>query len=290
MIKLGGFFVFALLIIFAGEVFAAMQVEIPASVRQGGVVRVTIKNDLNVTYYISYDMTEHSALRIGTKTYLALIPIPVYEIPRQIKVCGYYFGPNREVICGQTEILKTDFPEAKGIGFVGDLKGKLLGRFEKEKAELERVFALRTPERFWKEDLKFSAPLKEMVVTSPFGQIRHKRSNKYGKWDTNHFGVDLKAFVGTPVLAVEGGIVRISRNWLAEGGIVIIDHGYGLESLYFHLSRLKAKEGQRVKVGDVIALSGQTGAAQGPHLHFEVRKDGIAVSPWNFMPEAGDYK
>jgi murein DD-endopeptidase MepM/ murein hydrolase activator NlpD len=129
-----------------------------------------------------------------------------------------------------------------------------------------------------------------MAITSPFGQIRRKVSYLYGKWNTNHYGVDLRADVGTPVFAVEGGIVRVADNWLAEGNVVIIDHGYGLFSLYFHLSRLKVKSGEVVGAGQIIALSGQSGAAKGPHLHFEMRLNGIAISPWNFMPEAQIYE
>ena len=261
---------------------ARMRVEAPASVKQGGVIKVVIKGE---DYAYKLKFGDVSVEILPDK--LALISVAVDEVPGYRNVCveGHEYG-----ICSPIEIEKVDFPIAGDIGFVSELTGKLKIRFDAEKDELKKLFALNTLKRYWKEDLKFSPPLKDMAWTSPFGQIRHKISTKKGKLDIYHYGVDLHADVRTHVFAAESGIVRIAKNMLAEGNMVAIDHGYGLVSLYFHLSKLKVKEGSFMPAGQEIALSGQSGAATGPHLHFEVRLRGVAVSPWNFMPEPLIYK
>ena len=269
----------------------AASINVPKSASQGEVVKILITDPNNGEYRIQFSPVGWpqnkkiilvSAVNLGGEKQIALIPIAPDEVTgiALITIFTQQSGNTYAI-----EIKKTNFPVAKGVTFVGDPKGKLKEKFDNEKNELKRIFALSTPERFWKEDLKFVAPLKDMAVTSPFGQIRRKFSNQYGKWDINHFGADLHAYAGAQVFAVEDGTVLIARHWLAEGNVVIIDHGYGLISLYFHLSAFKVKEGDRVKAGNVIAKSGQTGMAVGQHLHFEIRINGIAVSPWEFMPE-----
>lgn len=270
------------------------MVEVPKSVKQGGVIKIVIRDDDSswsekayvVSPFFPDAFSENDMPRFPVKIvpglFLSLIPISVTELPGKGKIC---VTTDQYHECHWIEIEKADFPVSDGVSFVGEPSGKLKKKFDGEKAELKRIFVLVTPERFWKEDLKFSPPLKEMAVTSPFGKIRHKISNKDGKWDVNHFGVDLRADVGTLVYAAEKGVVRIAANFLAEGNMVFIDHGYGLVSLYFHLSRLKVKKGEVVKKGEEIGRSGQTGAAIGPHLHFEIRLYGIAVSSWNFIAQ-----
>jgi len=287
----------ALSIFFLSSAFAeAASINMPKSASQGEVVKILITDPNNEEYRIQFSPVGWpqnkkiiliSAVNLGGGKQMALIPIAPDEVTglALITIFAASSGNTHAI-----EIKKANFQVAKGVTFVGDPKGKLKEKFDDEKNELKRIFALSTPERFWKEDLKFVAPLKDMAVTSPFGQIRHKFSRKDGKWDANHFGADLHADVWTHVYAAEKGIVRLATKFLAEGKIIIIDHGYGLFSLYFHLSRLQVHDGDFVKKGDMIALSGQTGASIGPHLHFEIRLNGVAVSPWNFMQEPPMFK
>lgn len=292
MLKYLGALLFLQSFIFLSEASALMRIDLPKSAKQGDVVMVFItdpdRGPHEVHFYpvgwsVDDKFFKAGVIALDKERSVALIPIAADEKLGLALVS--VFSLNNDARTVVLQIKNADFPISSGTSFVGDLKGKLKDKFDAQKDELKKMFALVTPQRFWEEDLKFSASLKEMAITSPFGQIRHKVSRKEGKWDVNHYGADLHADVGTPVFAVESGIVRIADNFLAEGTMVLIDHGYGLISLYFHLSKLEVKRGDIVKKGHEIARSGQTGAVVGPHLHFEMRLRGVAVSPWNFMPE-----
>ena len=98
-----------------------------------------------------------------------------------------------------------------------------------------------------------------------------------------HRGIDFKAELNTPVVAIGDGTVRKVElhfeNGKGYGRFIIIDHPNGFSSLYAQLNEYKIKEGDKVKKGDVIALVGSSGMSTGPHLHLELKKDGQYVDP-----------
>ncbi len=94
-----------------------------------------------------------------------------------------------------------------------------------------------------------------------------------------HSGIDLAAARGTPVLATLPGTAMVILSVTGYGLHVIIDHGGGLSSLYGHLDSVSIISGAYVAAGEVIGTVGSTGNATGPHLHFEIRRDGIAEDP-----------
>ena len=97
-----------------------------------------------------------------------------------------------------------------------------------------------------------------------------------------HYGMDFTAPTGTDIFATGNGIVKeVGRN-AGYGNIVLIDHGYGYETMYGHLSRTNVKVGQTVNRGDVIGFVGSSGASTAPHLHYEVMKNGQKVNPQNY--------
>ena len=102
-----------------------------------------------------------------------------------------------------------------------------------------------------------------------------------------HAGLDWRAREGTPVHATGNGTVRIAGVVSGYGNLVEIDHGNGLSSRYAHLSEFKVAQGQTVKVGDLIGISGATGRVTGPHLHYETRLSGVAQDPMHFL-QAGE--
>ncbi len=112
-------------------------------------------------------------------------------------------------------------------------------------------------------------------TSSEFGSQRTYN----GKRQSVHQGLDYRASTGTQIHAINGGKVIIARELYFEGNCVVIDHGQGLLSLYFHLSQFKIKEGDMVTKGQLIALSGGTGRVTGPHLHLAVRWQGSYVNP-----------
>lgn len=129
-----------------------------------------------------------------------------------------------------------------------------------------------TPEREWHGD--FAAPV-EAATSDVFGSQRIFN----GVAQREHQGLDYRVPTGTPVHAMNEGTVLLGRFLYFEGNCVVIDHGQGLLTLYFHLSELKVKEGEIVKRGQEIGLSGGTGRATGPHLHVAVRWEGTYLDP-----------
>ncbi len=109
------------------------------------------------------------------------------------------------------------------------------------------------------------------------------RTDPFTKARKMHEGMDFTAKTGTPIFATGDGVVAKADNTVSGyGNHVVIRHGFGYETLYGHLSKYKCRAGQRVKRGDIIGLIGSTGRSEGPHLHYEVHKNGTAVNPLNF--------
>lgn len=110
-------------------------------------------------------------------------------------------------------------------------------------------------------------------ITSRFGE----------RWGEQHSGIDIAAPKGSPNKAADGGVVKFA-GWSGNyGKLVIIDHENGYTTYYGHNDTIKVKVGQRVARGDVIGTVGETGRATGPHLHFEVRKNGVPVNPLKYI-------
>jgi murein DD-endopeptidase MepM/ murein hydrolase activator NlpD len=131
--------------------------------------------------------------------------------------------------------------------------------------------------RFWSEPLE--VPVRG-CMTSPFGVQRYLNGKPTG---SAHAGLDQRSPPGTPIHAVDGGVVKIVREWPLHGRTVAIDHGQGLESMYLHMSKLAAAEGATVKKGDVIGYVGSTGRSTAPHLHWTVYANGVAVNPLDWV-------
>ncbi len=124
----------------------------------------------------------------------------------------------------------------------------------------------------------FSYPIHGRL-TSPFGMRRHP----IFKVVSFHSGVDLAAPYGTPIMASDTGKVIFNGWYGGYGKVVIVDHGMNYSTLYAHLSRTSASRGDTVIKGETVGYEGQTGYSTGPHLHFEVRKNGRPQNPLNYV-------
>jgi murein DD-endopeptidase MepM/ murein hydrolase activator NlpD len=133
-----------------------------------------------------------------------------------------------------------------------------------------------TADREW--DGTFAAPA-DAAISDVYGSQRIFN----GKAQREHQGLDFRVPTGTPVAAMNSGTVLLARFLYFEGNCVVIDHGQGLLTLYFHLSEFKVKEGDQVKRGQIVGLSGGTGRATGPHLHLAVRWQGTYLDPARLM-------
>lgn len=99
-----------------------------------------------------------------------------------------------------------------------------------------------------------------------------------------HYGLDIINDVGTPIYAAGDGTVRAAGRTQGGLGVMVeLSHGFGFSSLYGHLSQVKVTPGQRVKRGDIIGLCGRTGLVSGPHLHYEVRRNGVSQNPVDYF-------
>jgi murein DD-endopeptidase MepM/ murein hydrolase activator NlpD len=116
-------------------------------------------------------------------------------------------------------------------------------------------------------------------VTSNFGV----RRDPFDGQRRMHEGLDIAARTGAPVVATAAGIVREVGTEPGYGKLVVIDHGYGFSTAYGHNSRILVKVGQRIKRGDLIATAGNTGRSSGPHVHYEVRLNGVPVNPNKYL-------
>jgi len=124
---------------------------------------------------------------------------------------------------------------------------------------------------------RFRRPLG--AVTSTFGEWRTFNDGHRAQ----HLGLDLGAHEGARVGAVDAGTVALVRDTFLMGNIVVIAHGAGISSLYFHLSKVTVAEGDVVKQGERIGLAGHTGRTTGPHVHLSIHVDGGMVDPLSFL-------
>ena len=157
-----------------------------------------------------------------------------------------------------------------------DLDPKTLERVNGETKRLEDLFQRVRKEKLWKG--RFLQPVQGEIST-PFGIRRViNRQNK-----SPHSGVDLRAEEGAPVLASNAGSVVIVDDLFFSGKSVILDHGQGIYSMYFHLSEILVREGERISKGDVLGQVGSTGRSTGPHLHWGLRVHGSKVDPFSLL-------
>jgi len=135
-------------------------------------------------------------------------------------------------------------------------------RAEEEQKKMRAILETVTLERYW--DGKFLMPLKGVTTGGNFGRRRILN----GEARSPHAGVDFPALAGTPVFSAQGGKVALAEELFYSGNTIVIDHGYGIYTLYAHLSEIETKPGQMVRAGEEIGKVGATGRVTGPHLHW----------------------
>lgn len=199
---------------------------------------------------------------------IALLSIGYYQKPKLIHLNN---GENLEIIQGnyKKEQIQVSKEKAKP-------NQKNLKRIKLEREEALKIYNSYTKKRFWNEP--FSLPM-DSKITSPFGSARvfNKEIRSY------HSGTDFRAKIGTPIKAINDGKVVLAKDRFLAGKSIVIDHGEGIYSMYYHCSNLKVKAGDIIKKGDLIALSGNSGRVSGPHLHFGAMVNGVQVDPLDFI-------
>jgi murein DD-endopeptidase MepM/ murein hydrolase activator NlpD len=153
---------------------------------------------------------------------------------------------------------------------------KNIERAQKEARKIKRIYAEGRVERLWQSD--FQLPMSS-EITSPFGNKRVFN----GQLKSFHNGIDFRARTPSPVFAANSGIVKLAENLFYSGKAVVIDHGTGIFTIYAHLSRIDVTPGRHIEKGQRLGLTGATGRVSGPHLHWGVKVNGVAVNPMQLI-------
>lgn len=204
---------------------------------------------------------------------LGLMPIPVLEKPGAYTL-EFVDKGGAVIHTSHITVLDAHYPK-QNIAIA-----PAVSELKPSPGEQDTVNAFRkelTPKRYWTEPLDIPV---HGCITSLFGVARYYNGKPTGEY---HAGLDQRAAAGTPIHAIAAGVVKIVEPYNLRGGTVAIDHGQGLESIYLHMSKFAVKEGDVVGRGDVIGYAGATGRATGPHLHWTIYANGIAVSPLQWV-------
>ena len=148
-------------------------------------------------------------------------------------------------------------------------------RTAREYHDAMKIYGTFTKKRYWNQP--FIAPM-DSHITSQFGTARMYNNTL----KSYHSGTDFRAAMRTPIHATNDGVVVIAKDRYYAGNSIVIDHGEGIYSCYYHLSALHVKKGDIVKQGVVIGLSGRSGRVTGPHLHYAMMVHGTQVDPLKF--------
>lgn len=216
----------------------------------------------------------------GEKIYEAIIGVPH----------SYRTGPAHMIVkYGEIEetartlnvgfkVLESDYKleHLKVEGSYVNPSPKTMKRIKREQQEVKKIYARVTKKKYWKGPFKLPV---DADFTSPYGTKRMYN----GEQRNFHSGIDLRAQIGTPINAPAPGIVVLAKNLYFTGGTILIDHGYGVMTLYAHMSRIKVKKGQFVGQGKLLGLAGATGRVSGPHLHWSTIVHNVKVNPVEFL-------
>ena len=194
---------------------------------------------------------------------------------------SYIIGGAKKMVQCTVDVKDKKYPEQRLTlpKSMATLSKKNLTRYYKEKKVITHALARQSSGRFW------SLPLTRPVpgsVSSAFGLTRFINDQPRAP----HRGVDFRGGMGVPIKACADGVVDLVADHYFSGRSVYVDHGQGVTSVYFHLSKILVKEGQIVHKGQVVGKMGKTGRATGPHLHFGFYVLGEPVNPLPLMDTA----
>lgn len=274
---------FFLVSIFFISTLAALNVNISDStILNGKTALIELEKDENIQYNeISIGKKNYKIFNnpVNDKKMYVLIPISYYEKPRNVQAKLTYKEKSNDVS-------KTLFFHIKDGNYqketikVSNSKVNLnkedLKRSAKENKEATDIYNSVTDKSYISSS--FILPM-ESKITSSFGKARVYNETLKGY----HSGTDFRADVGTPIKACNDGVVVLAKDRFYSGGSVIIDHGQGIYTCYFHMSEFNVKKNQKIKKAQIIGLSGKSGRVTGPHLHFSAKVSGVQVDPMQLI-------
>lgn len=259
------------------------------SVKQADTLLVVVKNEPSEQISGNLGLVKLRFFRSENgRDWIAITGITINKWPGsynlRIKV------PGKAQFLKGIKVSKRTFPVTKmvitpDLARRGYTPKKIVSTIENdENKQLNKVLTVINPSAFFSKP--FIYPLSEIKITGNYGDIRSAVdiSTPVRKmYRIQHLGVDLKAPQGTPVYAVNDGVVVFSKGLPDYGNTLVIDHGLGVYSLYLHLADFTMREGHAARQGDIIGLAGDTGYATAPHLHFSIKVRGSTVDPLRFI-------
>jgi hypothetical protein len=257
----------------SGEIVVA-----PKTVAQGEPARVTVRGvDIRDIRKLTFDgKTVPVFLFEGRPTALIGVDLAARAGTHKLRLAAL----DGDAVMGSVSVVSRKkisaplgIPQKLG-GNTKQSQQNLVANLAKENGVLAKVQTSAAP--FW--NAPFAYPLEEATITDAYGYSRAT-----GSYSIPHKGADFRAATGTPVVAINDGVVRLAREFVVYGKTVAIDHGGGVVSLSMHLASIGVKEGQKVKRGERVGLSGESGYALSPHLHLSVRIHGVSIDPMKFF-------
>jgi len=243
---------------------------------QGQTLVVWLHARQPATYRVEMDGYSYPVWSVGRHAW-AVIPLSPLADPGLRAL---------EVAADETAITLTMMVQAGDFGWQeipAAVADPILAQADKVRAEAERMASLfgGLSQQDWSPRGRFRSPLGgEYPRTSPFGT---RRSYGSGGGLSAHAGEDFSAPPGTPVVAPASGVVVLAEPLFVRGNAVVLDHGRGVFTGYWHLQTLHVAEGERVEAGQLIGEVGSTGLSTGAHLHWEMRIYGVAVDPLQWL-------
>lgn len=262
-----------------------------------GAVKVKVKDGAYVYLYVGQD--KYAMYPVGNGEFFTLYPVKVDQDPSTpIKVVAFDNAGNISALDLRTKIGKGIFRVDRiklSDEFIDKVITPLIGKHlppilafkevnevwrKRDVEKLMRIGLGSKGEKLWNGNF---LQLPHSKVISTFGDIRYYYYKGEEISTSRHMGYDFASVQESPVPASNDGIVVFTGKLGIYGNAVVIDHGFGLMSLYGHLSRVTVREGQAVKKGDIIGNTGSTGLALGDHLHFGILVHGIEVNPKEWL-------
>ena len=250
-------------------------------IENANVVLITAKSQKHYNLKAILDDKEVSFSRHPFKKnhFYALIPFHYFLKQKTYQIIVTYKINKKEYFEGFDIDLKEEEFDKEHLRVNGSkvsLSTTNKKRVSQEYEHAMEVYSSVSYKNYWHED--FIYPI-DSEITSDFGtkRVYNNITKSY------HTGIDFKAQLNTDIYSSNSGIVKIASNRFYAGNSVIIDHGQGIYTCYFHLNKIFVSTGDHVQRGDIIGLSGSTGRSTGPHLHFATFVNGIQINPLKLL-------
>ncbi len=270
-----------ILLLFSFSALAQVNIIVPAAAYQGKVftIRIAAEEDISSAKATLLER-DYKCYENGDE-YKGVIGIPLEQKPGtyDLKISITHDDGKIENISKKIVVEPAKFPFSKF--WLKPARNKLRAReiIQDEWGQIEKVLLVEAPVQHWLG--KFDLPV-EGPISQGFGHRQIINNKNAG----NHRGVDIAVPYGTAITAPNSGKVVFADKLKAFGGTMVLDHGQGIHTLYFHLSQFIAKVGDEVEPGETIALSGNSGISSGAHLHWGMSVHNLRVDPMQWTEKA----